>query len=225
MNTYLFRSNLPTKNGAFLWNEIAEMMAQRAAELNVSFPNNTNGEPFQIYDVNLLFPWETARLNAEIDFFYSNPEKGTFVSWPIFGAQDDPNALNETERRDLISNYTKVQNDSLPERIPYLHNLVHPDFPAEVPTAYLFHCSQGADRTGQVAASYVITYMNKTLQEAYEWDQEVAGRDITLVNQYGLKQYCWWLTYVKGYTHLECEGFKNHTMAAAETNAPFTFLQ
>ena len=152
------------------------------------------------------------KIKAEENFFYNNPELGTFVSWPIFGSKIDINTLNDTGRRDLIANYSNVPNDKLFERIPYIHRMVHPDFPPETPTAYLFHCSQGVYRAGEVAGSYVMTYQNKAMMEVYAWDQEVSERDITLENQYGLKEYCWFLTYENGYTYLKCEQFKNRTM-------------
>ena len=174
MNTWLFRSNLPSKDGVFLWEDLTSLMAQRAKEANLTFPNVTAGEELEVYDINLLYPWETDKISIEEDFFYGNPDLGTFVSWPIFGSKVDINTLNDTERRDLIANYTQVQNDYLPERIPYIHRLVHPDFPPETPTAYLFHCAEGSDRTGEVSGSYAMTYQNKTLMEAYAWDQEVS---------------------------------------------------
>ena len=62
MNTWLFRSNLPSKNGVFLWEDLTSMMAQRAKEANLTFPNVTAGEELQVYDINLLWPWETARI-------------------------------------------------------------------------------------------------------------------------------------------------------------------
>ena len=50
-----------------------------------------------------------------------------------------------------------------------------------------------------------MAYKNKTLAEVYDWDNEVAGRQIATASLNGMTFFCWWLVQIKGYSNLGCE--------------------
>ena len=99
--------------------------------------------------------------------------------------------------------------DNLPNFIPRIRNTVFNEVPPTTPTLIFFHCEAGADRTGQVAASYMMQYHGFTAKQAFEWDNEVAGRNIAQMSQNGMLFYCWWLTYQQGFKNLDCMNYSS----------------
>ena len=73
-------------------------MAQRAQEMNVSFPSK--GEKVILKDINLMNPIEIRDMEVEIDYFSKNPEQGEFINWPIVGSVVNPNWLDEATRKE-----------------------------------------------------------------------------------------------------------------------------
>ena len=71
---------------------------------------------------------------------------------------------------------------------------------------YLIHCEGGSDRTGEVSGAYAMHYLNYTGPQANDWDTEVAERKIHWNSMNGLRWYCYYLTEIKSYSNLNCEG-------------------
>jgi hypothetical protein len=102
-------------------------MAQRAAELNVTFPEANT--PIKMVDVTLL-NWltEYADIETELNFFKANPEKGQLIQWPIIGSFIDPNWLSDQERmKEALA--LNTSSDNLPFKIPQLNLWTHPSTP------------------------------------------------------------------------------------------------
>jgi protein-tyrosine phosphatase len=119
----------------------------------------------------------------------------------------NPNWLSEVERRKEVKELNLTSPDQLPWRIPEIHSWVHGDSSANrtQPTIIFFHCEAGSDRTGEVAGSYAMHFLNQTFEEVYNWDTEVAGRKIEVWSENALLYYCWFLTYELGLTGLGCD--------------------
>ena len=73
------------------------MMAQRAAEMNVSFP--AKGENVILNDINLMNPSEYFDIKVEVDYYQTNPDQCQYLNWLMAGAVEDPNWLDEASRR------------------------------------------------------------------------------------------------------------------------------
>ena len=200
--TWLFRTNLPVINGTFAYDTLLQYMQSRAAENNVSFPET--GAKVKLVDISFLNIKEYEDLRVEEDFFAANPDKGEFQNWPIVGSLISPNWLSEEERRKEVAGLNNSIDD-LPKRIPLLHDWIHPIEEPTLPLIVFFHCEAGSDRTGAIAGSYAMSYLGKNLQEVYAWDTEVAGRPIASNLLFGMMFFCWWLTYIQGFTTLGCE--------------------
>ena len=203
--TWLFRTNLPAVNGSFAYDTLVSYMQQRSIEANVSFPNITT-QGVKLVDISLLSVNSYSDIQIEKDFFEGNPDKGIFYNWPIVGSLVSPNWLSEAERiKEVAALNSSI--DNLPSLIPKIRNAVLSDVPPSKPTMIFFHCEAGSDRTGQVAGSYMMQYHGYTAKQAYEWDNEVAQRQIASMSQNGLLFYCWWLTYQQGYKNLDCMNY------------------
>jgi hypothetical protein len=185
--TWLFRSNLPGVNGSFAYDTLISFMQQRSIEANVSFPNITS-EKVKLIDISLLSVNSYGDLMMEKNFFEANPDKGTFINWPIVGSLVSPNWLSEGERIKEVA-ALNVSIDNLPSLIPKIRNAIFSDVPPSTPTIIFFHCEAGSDRTGQVAGSYMMQYHGYTAKQAFEWDNEVAGRTIEQMSQNGMLFY------------------------------------
>jgi hypothetical protein len=151
-------------------------MQQRSEEANITFPDHTKTQ-VKLVDINLLNIDSYFDTKIEIDFFNANPDKGLFFNWPIVGSLISPNVLSESERmKEVAALNTSI--DNLPTFIPRIRSTVFNDVAPTTPTFVFFHCEAGSDRTGQVAGSYMMHYKGYTAQQAYLWDNEVAGRNI-----------------------------------------------
>jgi hypothetical protein len=170
--TWLFRTNLPSVNGSFAYDTLVSYMQQRSIEANVSFPDITS-QKIKLIDINLLSVNSYGDIQIEKNYFEANPDKGTFINWPIVGSLVSPNWLSEAERIKEVA-ALNVSIDDMPSLIPKIRNAVFSDVPPTIPTIIFFHCEAGSDRTGQVAGSYMMQYHGYTAKQAYEWDNEVA---------------------------------------------------
>ena len=54
----------------------------------------------------------------------------------------------------------------------------------------------------------MMTYKNFTVQQAYDWDTEVAERNIQVMSKNGLLFYCYWLEQTLGYSGLGCDSLQ-----------------
>ena len=152
--TWLFRTNLPSNNGTFMYDTLLKLMQQRSEEANITFPDYTK-EQVKIVDINLLSVNSYFDRKVEIDFFNANPDKGLFYNWPIVGAVINPNMLSEAERMKEVA-VLNTSIDNLPTMIPKIRSTLFNEVPSTIPTFLFFHCEAGSDRTGQVAGSYMM---------------------------------------------------------------------
>ena len=75
-----------------------------------------------------------------------------------------------------------------------------------MPVVVFFHCEEGVDRTGEVAAGYAMKYLNQTFQEVMTFNDHVISRNIEKASFQAAQWYCWYLYYAQGQQSLDCSG-------------------
>ena len=70
--------------------------------------------------------------------------------------------------------------------------------------AFFVHCEAGSDRTGEFSAAYVMRYKKYALAQALAWGSTVARRKIEWLSHNAVVWYCWYLTFDRGFSHLNC---------------------
>jgi protein-tyrosine phosphatase len=134
----------------------------------------------------------------EENFFKANPSLGEAHMKQIFGDLTSPAVLPRSYVEEQAKTLDTWQIDHLPTYIPSLNKMLKTKGPQGVPTVIYFHCECGCDRTGEIAGSYAMKYLNMTYVQAYAWDDEVAGRWILPNHNWALEWYCEYLNYVEG---------------------------
>ncbi|TNV79678.1 hypothetical protein FGO68_gene14841 [Halteria grandinella] len=152
-NTWLFRTNLPMVDGAFAYDKLRGYMAQRAAEINVSFPSAD--QALKISDFSLL-NWfeEPDLLTTEQTFFKENPTLGDFSFQQIAGSLLNPNDYNEENLRIFYILAMDNGGERLPTLMKTFYSQIHDHIPS-TPTAYIIHGKNGTERTGEIAGTYI----------------------------------------------------------------------
>ena len=203
---YLFRCNEPIVNNTFQYDEIMNYTATRLQEHNLTLSENT-----YVVDVNLLEDVfdEHGQIEIEKKFFENNPTLGRVDRHSIVGNLINPSLFPEWMLKLALKVYEHFNWDELPKFVPRLrHHLLTQNDKSHV---YFIHCESGSDRTGEVAAAYEMMYMNYTGPQANKQNIGIAGRYLRIMSVNGMRWWCWWLTYEKGYTDLDCEGIKGST--------------
>jgi len=204
-SNFLFRGNEPlnsTEGDDFLYQELVQILRQKAkSEANKDLPAT-----FQLVDLCFLspyLPWEEAQRIIEMNFFSSNPNLGTFFSWPLNGDVTSPDIYPSWLLEERAKDLPNWQTDQLPELMQQVVSILH-NHTAANPVVIYFHCEEGSDRTGEFAASYYMQYSNMTLEQSLQLDDKIAGRKILKPQQWAAEWYCWYLKYALGY-NLTCQ--------------------
>jgi len=136
-------------------------------------------QKYYLIDYKLYYfddPLEDPDIILETDFFQSNPSLGEIRLTKIVGDLTSPDIYPTSYVQAEAMNLASWQPDSLPSFIPSLNKVLNTPGANGLPVVIYFHCECGCDRTGEIAGSYAMTYMGYTYNQAYAWDQEVAGR-------------------------------------------------
>jgi len=199
-NNFLFRGGIPNYNNTFQYAILVSQLQEMAKSQGyLSLPAS-----FQLIDLNLLDPnsSEITDIKIEKAYFESNPTKGKFIHYQIFGESTDPFNYSSTEIQQKALTFAQWSADKLPTFIETIRGLVVT--PSPTPLVTYVHCECGCDRTGEVSGAYYMAYMNMSLHDAHELDMKIAGREITTDNHYALNWYCFYLKYVRNY-QLTCD--------------------
>lgn len=209
---YLFRSDEPVlkKNYSFEYSKLMDFFTLRASQQNVSF-NASDVFTTDICTLNNLTFNEAFDIEAENKFFDTNPQLGSVLNWMLVGNLLDPNNLSEKERKSLIPDYVSKDPDQLVYRLEHVREWLTTDPSKARPSptqgknwVFFVHCEAGSDRTGEFSAGYVMRHMNYTLAQALSWDAKIAKRPIEWLSRNAVLWYCWYLTYDRQFTHLNC---------------------
>jgi len=196
---FLFRGNEPkisnSSGSYFAWDLLRQFMQEQASMNKIQFPNK-----YYLIDIKLIYwhdPLEEPDIVLEQDFFKANPTLGESRMLQIFGDLSPPTVYPESYVKEEALALSSWQHDDLPKLIPALKSMVNTPRADGVPTIIYFHCECGCDRTGEVAGSYAMKYLNFTYGKAYEWDDSIAGRWILPNHDFALQWYCEYLRYAE----------------------------
>jgi len=202
----LYRGNEPKITNStgpfFAYDLLTSYMADSAKSKGISFPSE-----YWLIDIKLIYPdWpiEWPDIALERNFFVSNPTLGSFATHHVIGDLTPPWMYPSSYVQSYALNLTNWQPDDLPAYIHHIRNLLETGgdnpSPEKIPTVVYFHCECGCDRTGEIAGSYAMRYLNFTFVEANTWDQKVAGRWILPNHKNGMEWYCEYLYFAKNFS-------------------------
>lgn len=188
----------------FGYYEMLDFMQQRAlSEAGASLPSN----PI-VWDVSLMnamVPDEFPLLQVEQAYWKQFPERGYFTNWVIYGEQQCPaDETNSTVLIEKARTFSKWGWDKIDSRISTLHAAIQMSAASSASLIVVFHCYHGADRTGEMAASYQMRYQNVSWPMAMKTAYGIAGRHIAKENQYAAQWYCLYLQYALEMPNLGC---------------------
>jgi len=206
IDNYLFRGNEPKTTDAN-GNDVF------AYDLLISYLNNATIQkagfllPPNLYiiDIKLVYdsdPTQSGDIELEQNFFAANPNLGEEITHVVLGDASDPGELPDFYVDEQAPTLASWQDDDLPDYIASINALLNT--PNDQPTVIYFHYECGCDRTGEIAASYAIKYLNYTYPQAIQWDDSIAGRDILPNHEFAVHWYCYYLQLVEEYDWLEC---------------------
>eukprot|EP00762_Andalucia_godoyi_P006210 ANDGO_01627.mRNA.1 hypothetical protein DDB_G0283851 len=95
--------------------------------------------------------------------------------------------------------------DELGKRVPAMHAMLNTKY--DIPHVIIGHCEAGSDRTSEVFASYAIQFLGYTTNQAFEWCSTIAGRSPYQVSLNAFDWYCYYLSYVQGFSSLDCNDY------------------
>ncbi|KYR01244.1 putative protein tyrosine phosphatase [Tieghemostelium lacteum] len=191
---YLFRGNEPTistPNGEeFSYEQLVDCLRNSSESQGITLPDD-----FYIIDIKLIYgvSSEIPVIELERNFFAANSSLGEFGTNVTLGDLWDPNFIPKSDRIEWAKNLTEWQKDNLPQRMEDYYNILNT--PLDKPVVLFFHCLCGCDRTGEIAASYVMRYFGWDFITALDWDEKIAGRPIMPNNKWGAQWYCLYLKY------------------------------
>jgi len=201
VQNFLFRGNQPqNENGSFAYNELRKYLEIKAvAEGGFQLPKD-----YLIYDISFLNPGndgEPIPLQTEISFFANNPSLGKLLWWELVGDKLSPEDVKSLPLlRNLSVTLPYWQVDQLPLKMLKVRELLFTQ--ANKPVVLYFHCGQGQDRTGEFAASYLMTYKGETFQSVWEYNKKV-GMDVP-ENIHAMQWYCYYLRFGTNF-NLDCQ--------------------
>lgn len=171
-NVSIYRGDLPKKNGEFCLNRIFKDCL--------------------IYDICLLSKSSEAEdIFLEQGWFYKHPERGKFFFFPIRGSIIDPCKYSKETRCKLLSNH---KLDGLVEILECVYGLSKSQNKAIV----YIHCKLGKDRTGEVAACYLMQFKGWPYARAIKQSKKIAKRKINHKNINMIRWYAFWLRDIQG---------------------------
>ena len=204
---YLFRTPKPVHNKTFEYAKLIEL-AQRRLTADALPPLQF---PVYVIDVNLLntcLSDDRHDIEREEEFFSENTDLGEVFVWPLMGNHVDPRLLKNDTLADMLQYYDE-QPDQLATRTQTLHDMLRTQYgnTTNTSTIVINHCQSGLDRTGEMMASYVMAFKNFSFPQAVEWDNSIAdGKAMHQRDENEAAWYCFYLTMVKGYVGLNCQG-------------------
>jgi len=197
---YIFRGNQPDGSSStgdfFDYVGLKSALSLAAENRSISLPAN-----YYIIDIKLYYlqdPFEEPDIIIETDFWKANPKLGEFRLTRIIGDLSSPSIYPTFYVEDEAKSIASWQYDNLYTFIPSLNQLLYTPGPDQLPVVIYFHCECGCDRTGEIAGSYVMNYCGYTFQQAYSWDESIAGRWILPNHKWAMEWYCTYLQYAKG---------------------------
>jgi hypothetical protein len=200
-SNWLFRSNMPTNETTFAYDQLLQYMGQRAKEANLTFPVN----PYLIV-ISLNNDFDGKDFKKEREFWEKAPKTlGHFINWPLGLAGLLPPSWYTEQKRREMANSTVWLVDKIPDRVQDIRNLLLQQ--SSRPTVIDFHCSAGCDRTGEVAGCYRMQYTLPNVTAMYNLNCNECGRPPNYFSTTAQEWYCYYEQYRFGTKLGDCMGF------------------
>jgi len=203
----LFRGNMPTNQTTFDYDTLKQFMAQRAKELNMTFPSN-----FYLIDLSLNNDFEGADFQREKEFWTKAPKDlGEFINWPLGLAGILPPNLYPEDVRRQMANSTVWEIDKIPERVVAVNNMLKQGRP-DKPLVIFVHCTAGCDRTGEFIGSYRIQFQKSQTVPMFNANCAECGRCPNYWASTALEWYCYYFQYRYSVSIGDCMDFADCQM-------------
>jgi len=177
----------------FAYAELKEFMTAKAAEFNITFPNN-----YYLIDISLLVFVEDGDLEIEQEFFQNNPELGEVWNFPLMGMCFSPQGIPDS----ILASMTVDLNNWTWDKLPYMANLLRTylETPQDISTVIYIHCEAGKDRTGELSGAYYLQYLKWNFQEVLQYDyNSPPERQIQPDMLNGLQWFCYYVKFQLNY--------------------------
>eukprot|EP01013_Petalomonas_cantuscygni_P037173 TRINITY_DN67959_c0_g1_i1.p1 TRINITY_DN67959_c0_g1~~TRINITY_DN67959_c0_g1_i1.p1 ORF type:complete len:298 (-),score=40.72 TRINITY_DN67959_c0_g1_i1:708-1601(-) len=219
-SVYLFRGNMPTNDTAFVYDQLLDVMRQRAAEANVSFPSTA---PFLV-DMSLNNPFDEDPHETAFFADPANAKLGRIIKWPtglstIVSPYEVPAALLKEMAEKGI-----WELDDVPDHVDTIIRVLSQPPPTGMSAVAIYvHCTAGCDRTGEVIGSFRMRFERagaiapgiraipttgiRDVFDMYQLDTSECGRSPNWFATTGLEWYCLYMHYQHNVTLGPCEGF------------------
>jgi len=203
LNNFLFRGNEPkilvNQTDVFAYDLLLQFMKNASRIVGLTLPSD-----FYLMDLKQVYAHEFGRddIVLEKTFFEKNPSLGELGLNITSGDLFSPQIIPTKERLQLARSLPTWQHDNLPARIPWLRSLLFARYPK--PLVIYVHCECGCDRTGEIAGSYAMRYLNMSYPKVLGWDDAIAGRPIMPEHAWAIHWYCYFLMGVEGIDGLLC---------------------
>lgn len=181
---FLFRGKHPEKDGKLCYEELRSQIREYVSKRGKSLSND-----FKVICVSLLNWFEFKERNAELGWFYKQPDKGMLFRFPIFGCFIDPLSLSPWLRKTLI----RKNPDNLHSLMHLLRYLLHGPYYSGSDVVIYLHCYAGKDRTGEAAACYLMQYKGYSYREAISINTSIAKRNLRRLSLNAIRWYALYL--------------------------------
>jgi hypothetical protein len=199
---FMVRGNMPLNQTAFAYDQLSQIMAQRAKEMNLTWSPN-----FYLVDIALNNDLDGSDLKMERDFWAKAPKTlGEFINWPLgLAGLLPPNFYPEPERRKM-ANGSVWEIDKIPDRVQIVHDMLVAGRADKQLVIYV-HCSAGCDRTGEFVGSYRMQFTTPNAIKMYNLNCAECGRAPNYFGTTGLEWYCYYYEYRYEKDIGDCMGF------------------
>jgi hypothetical protein len=220
-SNFLYRTGQPLNDttGAFSYDELIAAFRFRADVAGLPFPSS-----FRLIDLSFIYSWvpsQAAKLQAEIDFFTANPQRGELIVQPIFGINStamqstcdmlhiectsaqlssrQPRDFSAANKSALSSAFHVLDQDDTFARLKFVRTLL--TTPSDVPLVIFGHCECGCDRTGQFFGAYNMLYQEQAFTDVMLFTNGLEWGTQTYENQVALQWFCQKLVFDGTYPH------------------------
>lgn len=182
-HTYLFRGNIPQRNGEFCYEELRNQIQKYLLKFDKPiFPD------FKLICVSLLNSFaDRKECKIESNWFKCHPDKGLVWRYPLFGYCCGPNHIPNELRK--IFYYSDI--DGLSYLMHQLKKMV--DYKYSDDIVIYMHCIAGKDRTGEASACYLMQYKGYSYNQAMEFNQQIARRKLRQMSINAIRWYAFYL--------------------------------
>lgn len=183
-NVYFFRGNLPEQDHVFIYDTLISDIKDYLANQGMSLGSN-----YKLLDVSLLnFFREKKALDGEKEWFHKHKDTGRLLIHSIYGSLTNPVHLSEEIRNDVLRHYDM---DGLKSLMKHLEKMMNEQHSHDL--IIYVHCEAGKDRTGAVAACYLMQYKGYSYNQVISLDNQIAGRDIEVFCVNAIRWYAFYL--------------------------------